>query len=198
METLAGLSTIRSFGWTEAYLSKNRRLLDDSQKPYYLLLCVQRWLMLVLDLMVAALTLVLVGLAVGLRSQINPGFLGLALVNMMSLSQALTDLVQYWTTLETSLGAIARIKDFSENTPVEQDPQPCVALEDTWPSKGTLRFENVSASYGSNPSAPRVLQNINFTIEGGHKIGIVGRSGRYVSSTSSQPENHPHLESFSM
>lgn len=102
-----------------------------------------------LDLVVAGLAVVIVGMAVGLRSHINPGFLGLALVNMMSLSHALTNLVQHWTNLETSLGAIARIKDFAENTPVEGDPNESLGhLDPAWPSNGALTFERVSASYG--------------------------------------------------
>lgn len=98
--------------------------------------------------MVAGLALVLVGMAVALRSHMNPGFLGLALVNMMNLSHALTNLVQYWTNLETSLGAIARIKDFSQNTPTEGSPDEASELDADWPSRGVLSFENVSASYG--------------------------------------------------
>lgn len=149
IETLSGLVTIRSYSWTGTYTSKCIRLLDASQKPYYLLLCVQRWLVLVLDLVVAALAVIIVGMAVGLRSRINPGFLGLALVQMMSLSHALTNLVQYWTNLETSLGAIARIKDFAENTPVEGTlGESSGDLDPAWPKSGGLRFEGVSASYG--------------------------------------------------
>ncbi|KAK5633576.1 hypothetical protein RRF57_009290 [Xylaria bambusicola] len=109
VESMSGIVTIRAFGWTGAYTDKMNKLLDQSQKPFYLLLCIQRWLVLVL----------LVGLAVALRSKVNPGFLGIALVQLTSLSHALTSLVQFWTLLETSLGAIARIKDFSENTPSE-------------------------------------------------------------------------------
>lgn len=149
IESLSGLVTIRSYSWTGTYTSKCIQLLDASQKPYYLLLCIQRWLVLVLDLVVAGLAVVIVGMAVGLRSHINPGFLGLALVNMMSLSHALTNLVQYWTNLETSLGAIARIKDFAENTPVEGDPNESLGhLDPAWPTNGALNFERVSASYG--------------------------------------------------
>lgn len=148
IESLAGLITIRSFGWADNYIKKNCQLINESQKPYYLLFCIQRWLILVLDLVVAGLALVLVGMAVGLRSRINPGFLGLALVSMMDLSHSLTNLVQFWTSLETSLGAIARIKDFSENTPVEETLNEHLNLDANWPSRGDLSFESVSASYG--------------------------------------------------
>lgn len=52
LESLNGLVTIRAFGWTEDFQENNLRLLDASQKPYYLLFCIQQWLALVLDLMV--------------------------------------------------------------------------------------------------------------------------------------------------
>lgn len=175
-----GLVTIRAFGWTESYATKNRKLLDESQKPFYLLLCVQRWLVLVLDLVVAGLAVLLMGMTVALRSSIDAGLLGIALVQMMSLSHALTHLVQSWTLLETSLGAIARIKDFSENTPSESLPDESDAPDPEWPSQGVLSFEGVSASYGDS-KAP-VLHDLTFSVQGGQKIGIVGRTGRYVAS----------------
>lgn len=198
IESLSGLITIRSYSWTGTYAAKCIHLLDASQKPYYLLLCVQRWLVLVLDLVVAGLAVIIVGMAVGLRSRINPGFLGLALVNMMSLSHALTNLVQYWTNLETSLGAIARIKDFAESTPAEGTPDESSGhLDPEWPRSGALRFEGVSASYGFvvaffpsrlflltiaffSKSMSPVLDDITFSVHGGQKIGIVGRTGRYA------------------
>lgn len=148
MESLSGIITIRAFNWTTSYTLKNRQLLNDSQKPYYLLLCIQRWLVLVLDLVVAGLAIVLMGMAVGLRQRMNPGFLGVALVTMMDLSHSLTNLVQYWTNLETSLGAIARIKSFAENTPVEGGWGEDGELDKDWPAKGEIRFEGVCASYG--------------------------------------------------
>lgn len=148
METLAGLTTIRAFGWVPAYTRANRTLLDASQKPYYLLLCIQRWLVFVLDLVVAAMAVVLVGMAVALRTRMSPGFLGVALVTMMELSHALTNLVQHWTGLETSLGAITRIRSFSMDTPVEEGWDLDGGVAETWPARGELRLEGICASYG--------------------------------------------------
>jgi ATP-binding cassette subfamily C (CFTR/MRP) protein 1 len=42
--------------------------LDTSQKPYYLLFCIQRWLSFILDLMVMVLAVVLMVLVVKLVS----------------------------------------------------------------------------------------------------------------------------------
>lgn len=148
METLAGLTTIRAFGWASAYTRANHARLDASQKPYYLLLCIQRWLVFVLDLVVAAMAVVLVGMAVALRTKMSPGFLGVALVTMMELSHALTNLVQHWTGLETSLGAIARIRSFAQDTPVEEGWELDGEVGVAWPARGELRLEGLCASYG--------------------------------------------------
>lgn len=59
-ETLNGVVTIRAFGWETAFTDENLRLLDLSQKPYYLLFCIQRWLGVVMDLFVAGIAVVLV------------------------------------------------------------------------------------------------------------------------------------------
>lgn len=41
IETLGGLATIRAFGWQHALQRRNHELLDTSQKPFYLLACIQ-------------------------------------------------------------------------------------------------------------------------------------------------------------
>ena len=81
LESLAGIVTIRAFGWSSAYRKKNDMLLHQSQIPFYLLSAIQNWLNMVLELMVAGLVTVLVGLAVGLRGKIDAGYLGLALIS---------------------------------------------------------------------------------------------------------------------
>lgn len=83
LESLSGLITIRAFGWEAQFQNKNAALLDNSQRPYYLLYCVQRWLTLVLDLIVGAEAVLVVGLAVGLRHSTTPGLLGVSLNNIL-------------------------------------------------------------------------------------------------------------------
>ncbi len=61
----------------------NARRLDDSQRPYYLLFCIQRWLALVLDLIFAAMAIIVVALATSLRHSTSPGFLGVSLNNIL-------------------------------------------------------------------------------------------------------------------
>lgn len=76
LETLNGLTTIRAFGWQRYEVEQNVDLLDRSQRPYYMLSCVQRWLALVMDLLVAGIAVVLMALAVNLRGVTSGGLLG--------------------------------------------------------------------------------------------------------------------------
>lgn len=177
-ETLEGLTTIRAFGWETFSIAKQTEILDHSQKPYYMLLCVQRWLNLVLDLMVTALAVIVVTLAVNLRASTSAGLLGIALNNIISFNQSLSSLVNSWTSLETSLGAIARVKSFAATTPSENKPTNASSPPPEWPTSGAVEFRNVSVQYDSSSHA---LKDLSITISPGQKIGICGRTGRSVS-----------------
>ncbi|KUI53479.1 Canalicular multispecific organic anion transporter 1 [Cytospora mali] len=58
LDTMKGLATFRAFSWISDGIVKNRNLLDNSQRPAYLLAMIQRWLTFVLDSAVSALATV--------------------------------------------------------------------------------------------------------------------------------------------
>lgn len=175
LECLEGLSTIRAFGWANDAQMMEIDRLDKSQRPYYLLYCLQRWLSLVLDLMVAAVGIVVVALATRVPSQSSGAAIGIALNNILGFNQSLRLLVEGWTQLETSLGAIARLRNFELTTPPEDQPGERETPPAAWPDKGRIDFTDLTASYG--PSTP-ALQNISMTIMPGQKVGVCGRTGR--------------------
>lgn len=146
-ETVAGLSTIRAFGWTRATKIENYTRLNTSQKPYYMMYCIQRWLQVVLDMFCAGMALVLVLFAVLLPNSTSSGAIGLALVNIISFNFTLSMVIMVWTQLETSLGAIARLKWFNQFTPNENRPEEKELPEADWPSQGRIELENVIAAY---------------------------------------------------
>ncbi len=86
LETLNGLATIRAFDWQDDSRHANHRLLDIAQRPDYLLLCIQRWLNLVLGLTVGAEGVIVVALALALRSTTSPGLLGISMNNVIGTS----------------------------------------------------------------------------------------------------------------
>lgn len=146
-ECLNGLATVRAFGWQNAMEKKNRDLLDRSQRPFYLLFSVQRWLTLVLDLIVAGIAVLLIVLVVKLRGTISAGFAGVALLNIIQFSQSIKLLITFWTTLETHIGAIARIKIFNETVIPEDKDTENTQPPSNWPAEGGIEFHSVSAEY---------------------------------------------------
>lgn len=109
--------------------------------------CIQIWLKLVLDLIVAGLTILLVVLAVTLKGKFSPSLLGMALVNMMSLNTYLKAIIVAWSSLETALGAVARIKDFAEKTETEVSPETERTPDAEWPRSGALELKDVVLRY---------------------------------------------------
>jgi ABC-type multidrug transport system fused ATPase/permease subunit len=145
-ETLEGVATVRAFGWQQPFdrIALNR--LDDSQKPYFLLYCIQRWLALVLGLLVAAIAVVLVALALCVPSKSSPGSLGVALTSILAFNQALTMLVSSWTNAETSLGSVARTESFERNTPIETAPEHPLEPGSDWPD-GNVEVSDMGFTY---------------------------------------------------
>lgn len=190
METLNGLATIRALGWHPQMRAQNRELLDASQKPFYLMLSVQQWLNLVLNLVVAGLAILIMGLVTPLRHIISPAYLGVALTNVMTLGETLRNLVLWWTQLQSSIGAVKRIEDFATSAPLEDDER---RFHDGVPYPATvpmpvqsLTLSAVTASYPrsdtSDPSPRPALDRINLEVPAGSTVGICGRSGSGKSS----------------
>ncbi|KAF2450312.1 P-loop containing nucleoside triphosphate hydrolase protein [Karstenula rhodostoma CBS 690.94] len=179
LETLAGVVTVRAFSWGEAYRKRNDRLLDQSQVPYYLLAAIQNWLTLVLELVVAGMITMIAGLAVGLRTKIDPGYLGLALISAMDLGVNFRVIIVYWTELETSLSAVVRILQFSA-TPPEESDLAIASPPPSWLKSGAVAFSNFAASYTEDGKT--VLNDIDLSIQPGEKIGLCGRTGSGKSS----------------
>ena len=147
-ETIEGASTIRAFGWQESYMRANLEHLDRSQKPYYLMYCIQRWLNLVLQLIIGVIAIVVVALALNLTNTTSAGRLGISLSSVVNFNTLLSFFMTYWTSLETSLGAIARVKNFEKTTVPEDKEQEAFIPGDDWPRNGAIEFKNISASYG--------------------------------------------------
>lgn len=171
ISSFAGLTTIRAFSWSEKSYNEHIQHLDTSQRPFYLLYCVQRWLTMVLELIVAGLGVLLMGLSVGLRDKVEPGLLGVALTSVSSFGATMSQVIIFWTELETSLGAITRIRQYTSETPREKEgtdePPP------QWPSRGAVSISQLSAKFGEHT----VLDAIDLDINPGEKVAICGRTG---------------------
>lgn len=147
LETVEGILSIRAFGWTGKFRERNIDFLKTSQAAYYTLLCVQCWLSVVLDLVMAFLAVLLAVIAVKTRGTTDAASIGVALTNVITFSQVLMNLVTSWTQMETSLAAIARIKSFADETKLEETASEFTQLSPSWPPIGHIEIKNLTAKY---------------------------------------------------
>lgn len=181
-ESTTGLDHIRAFGWQDKVLDKIFAYTDDAARPFHYMFTIQRWLMLVLNGLATAMAVILVAMSVYFPKITSQAGLGLALISLVQYGSTVEAMVMYWTGLETSLGAVRRIKEFVEGTPSEQDEPGAITPAPHWPQSGRVVFRDVSCAYSPAKDAPLALRNINFTVEPGQKAIVVGRTGSGKSS----------------
>ncbi|KAK3336055.1 ABC transporter type 1, transmembrane domain-containing protein [Cercophora scortea] len=181
METVQGAETIRAFGWHSEMAAKNIASLDLSQQPFYLLFCLQRWLNIVLDLLVAGVAVGTIAVSVLLKGTTTGGQVGVALSMILVANTTLLRLVESWTNLEISLGAISRLKTAEECIPREENlSKQAFAPVANWPSSGKLELRNLSVSYSENGTL--ALRSLNLKVTPGQTLVVCGRTGSGKSS----------------
>lgn len=99
-----------------------------------------------LNFVVAIIGVLITTLAVRLRS--NSGFTGASLVTLMGFGEMLSGIVTSYTLLETSLGAISRLKAFDKTAKTEDKDAEDILPSEEWPQRGEIVLKGVSASYG--------------------------------------------------
>lgn len=92
----------------------------------------------------------------------------------MTLGTSLKSLVSFWASLETSIGAISRIRSFSETA--SEDPDHLPKASEGWVHSGGIEIRGVTASHSVDSGA--VIRDVSLSIGPGEHIGICGRSGR--------------------
>lgn len=107
---------------------------------------IQEWLSLVLGLVVMLVAVILVVLSIQFHAQ--SAFAGASLYSLITLGENLVGIVLHYTRLETSIGAIARLKTFNETVkPEDRDGEEDIIPSEQWPHSGAVEISGVSATY---------------------------------------------------
>lgn len=181
-EVALGVDHIRAYGWQEQTMTRMYHALDQSQKSFYYMYTVQRWLLVAISLISLVVTVIMLAVALFVTNSSSQAGLGLSMMSVINFQNALNKTLIQWTALETSLGAVARLKNFLRDTPVEKDDEHATEQPPSWPSKGEIEFKNVSAAYNPDPDARLVITDLSVKLEAGKSTAIVGRTGSGKSS----------------
>lgn len=167
IEALSGLATIRAYHLQAILEDEIVEMIDICQRPFYLLYCAQRFLGLTLNMIVAALAIILVGVAIGIRghgntlydacryrfihhvlANIRHRYYGTALVNIMTFGTYMAQYINEWTQFEINLAAVERTKEFAEQTPRETTTMVDPRAKDPF-ENGEIHIRDLSLSYRS-------------------------------------------------
>lgn len=112
-------------------------------------------------------------------ADINGGQAGVVLSVLFNMIGMIQWGVRQSAELENHMTSVESILDYS-NLKSEAPLESSLILEPNWPSVGSICFDHVCLKYDSTMSD--VLHDVCFTVKGGEKIGIVGRTGSGKSS----------------
>ncbi|XP_075798821.1 multidrug resistance-associated protein 1-like [Microtus pennsylvanicus] len=179
-ETLLGVSVIRAFEEQERFIRQSDLKVDENQKAYYPSIVANRWLAVRLECVGNCIVLFAALFAVISRHSLSAGLVGLSVSYSLQITSYLNWLVRMSSEMETNIVAVERLKEYSETEKEAPWQIQETAPPSTWPHSGRVEFRNYCLRYREDLDL--VLKNINVTIEGGEKVGIVGRTGAGKSS----------------
>jgi ATP-binding cassette subfamily C (CFTR/MRP) protein 1 len=178
-EAVVGVATIRAYGLEGRFSKSVRDAIDGMNGAYFLTFANQRWLSIRLDVIGNLLVFTVGILVVTSRFSINPSIGGLVLSYILSIVQMIQFTVRQLAEVENNMNSTERIHHYATQLE-EEAPLKLMDVEPSWPAKGEIGFNHVEMRY--RKGLPLVLKGLDLKVQGGERIGIVGRTGAGKSS----------------
>ncbi|CAL5185347.1 unnamed protein product [Lathyrus oleraceus] len=175
-ETFVGAMTIRAFEEEDRFVEKNFDLIDVNTSAFFHSFASNEWLIQRLEV-IYAVVLASAALCITLLplGTFTSGFIGMVLSYGLLLNTSVVYSTQYQCILANYIVSVERINQY---THIQSDMQEVIEGNHpplNWPNAGNVEIKNLKIQY--RPNGPFVLHGITCKFEGGHKIGIVGRTG---------------------
>ncbi|XP_058815258.1 multidrug resistance-associated protein 1 isoform X5 [Topomyia yanbarensis] len=179
-ESIQGAQTIRAYSLQERFIDESDSRVDFNQVCYYPSIIANRWLAVRLEMVGNMIILFAALFAVLGRETMSAGLVGLSVSYALQITQTLNWLVRMTSDVETNIVAVERIKEYGETKQEAAWELSNSTLPRDWPEQGRVEFQDFQVRY--REGLELVLKGISFTVEGGEKVGIVGRTGAGKSS----------------
>ncbi|XP_038209551.1 uncharacterized protein LOC119830563 [Zerene cesonia] len=180
--TITGLSTIRSSNSQD----RLQKMFDDAQdlntSAFFSFLGGSSAFGMYLDTIGLVYLGVIIAafLFIDFGDAIPVGSVGLAVSQSMSMTFILQMAARITADLLAHMTSVERVLEYTNLPPEENMEDGPTQPPEVWPTQGNVEFENVYLQYGEED--PPVLKDLSFNIQGGWKVGIVGRTGAGKSS----------------
>ena len=179
-ESLQGASTIRAFQASEYSIKKNHDLVNRHTLVGQVSMATWVWYSTQMRISASVAIFFITCYCMTLKGVVDASIIALSFTQIVNMGDLLTWFIHTVGHVEKNM--ISAQKFFKlldvpkEN--FEQEPHKDAA----WPQKGGIEIENVEARYREKTEL--VLKKLNLKIEGGSKIGVVGRTGAGKSTLS--------------
>ena len=176
-ETLNGICSIRSFEYQDNFRKRYHEKLDDFYKVLIYQNGTSGWFALNLDLICFFLLFFILTFSWIFEKLVNPIVLGLLIGYTLKMIENTYGFFEQYINFEKNYSSMDNCEAY---THIVQENNYKLKLdkflkENDFPKRGEIKFVNYYVRY--RPDTKLVLKNINFTINPGEKIGIVGRTG---------------------
>ncbi|CAH1406845.1 unnamed protein product [Nezara viridula] len=179
-ESITGSSIIRAYNAQERFIKESENKVDNNQVCTFPSIAASRWLTIRLQMIGNLVVFFSALVTVINKDSLSPGIVGLMITYALQITLSLNWIVTNFAEVETNIVSVERLKEYSE-TPQEAawDCTINIVGKD-WPHEGKVEFIDYKVRY--REELDLVLKGINLVINGGEKIGIVGRTGAGKSS----------------
>ncbi|KAJ6255815.1 hypothetical protein Dda_9425 [Drechslerella dactyloides] len=179
-EALSGTATIRAYGLQSQFKAVLNNAINQMDSAYFITYANQRWLSIRLDIISISLIFTTAILVVTSRFNTNPSTAGVVLTYILQVVGIIQFMIRQLAEVENAMNSTERIHYYGTQLPQEPPVHTSISPSPDWPEKGEIIFENVRMRY--REGLPLVLQGLDLHVQGGEKIGIVGRTGAGKSS----------------
>uniref|UniRef100_A0A8C1J762 Multidrug resistance-associated protein 1 n=1 Tax=Cyprinus carpio TaxID=7962 RepID=A0A8C1J762_CYPCA len=157
-ETLLGTSVIRAFGEQQRFITESDGRVDHNQKAYFPSIVANR----------------------EVRIQTRCPLMSLLVPYFPQVTASLNWLVRMSSELETNIVAVEKVKEYGDTEKEAEWRLEHSTLPAGWPTAGHIEIHNFGLRYREDLEL--AISDISVNIEGGEKVGIVGRTGAGKSS----------------
>ena len=173
-ETVQGLPVLRAFRAQKRFASKNKTLLNESNRCFWPAQCVNRWLSIRLE-MLGTFIVFFAAIFVSGIVPTSAGLAGLSLTSALNLTGLMSWMVRQTTELEVNMNSVERLMEYDEEEKEAPEIVPGHRPLPEWPMRGRIQVEDLVVRYRHDLEP--VLHGVSFEVAAGAKVGIVGRTG---------------------
>ncbi|KXL48282.1 MAG: hypothetical protein FE78DRAFT_87378 [Acidomyces sp. 'richmondensis'] len=168
---LNGLTTVRAFCAQSRFQDRVIEVVDTFQKMDHFYWSLQAWLMYRFDALSAISTFLLTVLA--LVTNVSAGLTAFVLVSANRFVLCTHLMCRQYGELQMEFVSVERVVELLH---LDQEPEGTIIPPAWWPaSSGDIVFDKVTIKYA--PHLEPALAGVSFTVRGGSKTAVIGRTG---------------------